>query len=211
MSDKKAAGQARKAASKASAQEKLDAEMARQEDLAWEDGAKKSNKKADAEAEKKARALERKAMATAQEEEENEELSRPKTGKGKSKEAKPKVSRAEIAARIMAEQEAAQKAEKKKKQEIIVSGGNDYMGELKANDNKLDDIDASGIDDAISALSVDSPTAGGKRVNLKAAYNAFAEQEMVKLKADNPGLKLSQYKELCFRNWQKSPENPLNI
>ena len=66
MSDKRAAGLAKKAANKDAAQAKLDAEAARQEEIAWQDGAKKGSKKAEAEADKKARALERKAMATAQ-------------------------------------------------------------------------------------------------------------------------------------------------
>ena len=39
---------------------------------------------------------------------------------------------------------------------------------------------------------------------------AFEEREMPGIKADYPGLKLSQYKEKIFNMWLKSPENPDN-
>ena len=44
----------------------------------------------------------------------------------------------------------------------------------------------------------------------QAAYKAFEEAELARLKLDQPNLKLSQYKERCWANWQKSPENPMN-
>jgi hypothetical protein len=28
---------------------------------------------------------------------------------------------------------------------------------------------------------------------------------------DNPNLKMSQYKEIVWKSWQKSPENPMNM
>lgn len=39
---------------------------------------------------------------------------------------------------------------------------------------------------------------------------AFEERMLPEVKADYPGLKLSQYKEKIFDIWKKSPENPLN-
>ena len=33
---------------------------------------------------------------------------------------------------------------------------------------------------------------------------------MARLKVDQPGLKLSQYKERVWQAWQKSPDNPMN-
>lgn len=44
----------------------------------------------------------------------------------------------------------------------------------------------------------------------KAAYLAFEERELPILRAEKPGLKQSQYKEILFKMWQKSPENPMN-
>ena len=111
---------------------------------------------------------------------------------------------------MMAEQEEKRKAEAKAKKELAKSGGNEYMGVLTTNDNKLDDLDAHGVEDAIAALSMDAPGKDGKRVNLKAAYKEYEERELARVKEDQPGLKLSQYKEIVYKAWQKSPENPMN-
>lgn len=46
---------------------------------------------------------------------------------------------------------------------------------------------------------------------LKAAYNAFEEKRLKELKEENPTLRLSQLKQMIFKEWQKSPENPLNM
>ncbi len=45
---------------------------------------------------------------------------------------------------------------------------------------------------------------------LKAAYNAFEELNLPRLKLENPNLRLSQLKQLLKKDWMKSPENPLN-
>lgn len=45
---------------------------------------------------------------------------------------------------------------------------------------------------------------------MKAAYRAFEEAQLPRLKADNPNLKLSQLKQILFKEWQRSPENPQN-
>lgn len=45
---------------------------------------------------------------------------------------------------------------------------------------------------------------------LKAAYAAFEERRLRELKEANSTLRLSQLKQLIFKEWQKSPENPLN-
>lgn len=45
---------------------------------------------------------------------------------------------------------------------------------------------------------------------LKAAYAAFEEVNMPRLKIENPNMRLSQLKQLLKKEWMKSPENPLN-
>lgn len=101
MSDKKAAGQARKAAA---SDVKKAAEQGRQEQLEdadWEEGAKGKNKKAEAAEAKAAAAAERKALAKAQEDEENAQLSKPVGAKNKKAAAgASKMTRAEIAANV---------------------------------------------------------------------------------------------------------------
>ena len=73
-------------------------------------------------------------------------------------------------------------------------------------------IDASDIDAALAALRL---TEGAEAVDLhpekrvKALHKAFEERRLPELKAEFPGLKLSQLKERSFKEWQKAPENPL--
>lgn len=208
--DKIAAGRQRKADKKADKAATEQAALDADEDASWEQGGKKANKKKEADEEKKARAAARKADAADQAAEEEAELSKPKKEKKKGEGSRaPKLSRAEIAAKAMEAMKAKEKAAKQEKIDIEKSGGNEYMGVLGANDNRSDAIDASGIDDALSALELKA-SASGKRVNLKALYAAFEEAELVRLKADHPGLKLSQYKERCWAAWLKSAENPSN-
>lgn len=70
---------------------------------------------------------------------------------------------------------------------------------------------ASTVDDAIKVLGtneIDEDRHPEKR--MKAAYKAYEESELPIMKASNPSLKLSQLKQIIFKNWQKAPENPLN-
>lgn len=70
---------------------------------------------------------------------------------------------------------------------------------------------ATNIDEAISVLNsaVDADDKHPEK-RMKAAYTAFEERMMPILKADNPTLRLSQLKQLLRKEWQKSPDNPLN-
>jgi len=182
------------------------------EEADWAQGGKKANKKQEAAADKAAAKADRKAAADEQAAAEDAEIATPRTkGKGKGKEAKPKMTQAEIAAKAMKALKDKEKEEKQKNIDIEKSGGNDYIGVLMENDNKKDGIDASGIDEALGALDVGGGSKGaGKKVNMKALFAEFEEREIVRLKVDHPGLKLSQYKERAFSAWQKSPENPKN-
>lgn len=71
--------------------------------------------------------------------------------------------------------------------------------------------DARGIDAAVGLMA----SGGGKadehpERRQKAMYNAYYETNLVLMREDHPGLKLSQYKERIFENWKSSPENPKN-
>lgn len=39
---------------------------------------------------------------------------------------------------------------------------------------------------------------------------AFEEAELIRLKIEKPGLTHTQYKDLIWKLWKKSPDNPLN-
>lgn len=45
---------------------------------------------------------------------------------------------------------------------------------------------------------------------MKAAFTAYEERRLKELKIEKPSLRLSQLKQMIFKEWQKSPENPLN-
>lgn len=45
---------------------------------------------------------------------------------------------------------------------------------------------------------------------MKAAFAAFEEANMPRIKAENPTLRLSQLKQILRKEWLKSPENPTN-
>ncbi|KAJ2745499.1 hypothetical protein GGI20_002103 [Coemansia sp. BCRC 34301] len=44
----------------------------------------------------------------------------------------------------------------------------------------------------------------------KAAFHGYQEREIERIKGENPGLRLTQIKDLVWKAWLKSPENPIN-
>ena len=73
------------------------------------------------------------------------------------------------------------------------------------------ELDARTVEEAIDVLSVsqDQFDKHPER-RLKAAFAAFEEREMPRLKAENPNLRQSQVKQLLRKQWMKSPDNPMN-
>ena len=76
--------------------------------------------------------------------------------------------------------------------------------------NKAIEGDASGIDAALGALSVGGAADAHPEKRMKAAYRTYEEKMLPVVKANFPGLRLTQYKEKIFTLWKKSPENPMN-
>ena len=77
------------------------------------------------------------------------------------------------------------------------------------------DVDASGIDSALSSMALGGAGAGGgedshPEKRMKALHKAFEEKMMPQMKEEYPGLKRRQYIEKIFALWKKSPENPMN-
>ncbi|XP_035509183.1 coiled-coil domain-containing protein 124 [Morone saxatilis] len=72
-------------------------------------------------------------------------------------------------------------------------------------------IEARTIEDAIAVLST-----GPEDVDhhperrMKAAFAAYEEVNMPRLKKENPNMRLSQLKQQLKKEWMKAPENPLN-
>lgn len=80
----------------------------------------------------------------------------------------------------------------------------------------IPEFSATNLDDALDLLSIDEGKVKNKDIEkhperrFKAALAAFEERELPRFKQENPGLRLSQLKELIYKAFQKSPENPFN-
>ncbi|EPS44769.1 hypothetical protein H072_1243 [Dactylellina haptotyla CBS 200.50] len=190
---KKAAGNARKAEAAASKQAKVDSVKAAKEDEEWADGAKDTSKKA-ASAAKKAEAAAKKAARDAELETETAALktakANPKAGtKGKAVAAGP--SRGLDAA---------------------LSSLDEPSSSTSAT------LNASGIDNALDALSLTSGSASSATIErhperrFKAAYAIFEDRRMLEGKADGTwdGLRQNQIQARIRKEFEKSEENPFN-
>lgn len=73
-------------------------------------------------------------------------------------------------------------------------------------------VDARSVEHALKALTVGEAAPDDKHPEkrMKAAWKAFEERQLAELKQDKPGLKMSQYKDMIWKLWQKSPDNPIN-
>ncbi|XP_072167225.1 coiled-coil domain-containing protein 124-like [Diadema setosum] len=199
---------ARKADAKAAAEAKKQKEI---EDAYWKDDDKHVNKKIQRKAGKEqkrqeelARKLENKKLF----EEEDSNLKGPATKKGA-----PKVTRAEIAAnRQRVEEENARAAAMADRQlshtEVPLEENANLALAEEAGEGV---VSARNIDEAISALSVkEANLEKHPEKRVKAAYAAYEEENLPRLKAENPNLRLSQLKQMLKKDWMKSPENPMN-
>jgi hypothetical protein len=45
---------------------------------------------------------------------------------------------------------------------------------------------------------------------MKAAFDAYENENLPKLKQEHPSLRLSQLKQMLKKDWMKSPDNPFN-
>ena len=185
---KKVAGNAKKAEAASRKQAEVESQVAAAEDSKWARGSKDEAKKAEAAA-KKAEA------------------------------AKAKAERD----RLLAEEEATQKATPK--------GANKKTAERKTRGTldlgQLDDerpvqpfqaqpLNASGIDDALDALSLASGNAKNIKLErhperrFKASFEVFQERRMPEIRQEYPGLRKNQYVEKLRKEFETSVENPFN-
>jgi len=185
---KKAQGQARKADTAAQKAAAEDAKKAAAEASKWEKGAK-SNAKQEAEAAKKAEAARKKAEKDALMAEEEKSL--PSRAAPKNAKTAPKKTRG-----------------------LDLS----QLDEEDDGSKKLPGLVASNIEDALDALGLADPAAGAEKIDRhperrrKAAYAAFEERRLKEMDTDGSGagLRLNQRKERIRKEFEKSPENPMN-
>ncbi|KAJ0032567.1 hypothetical protein NQD34_002648 [Periophthalmus magnuspinnatus] len=201
---KAATAKARKAEAKAVA----DARKKRaEEDALWQETDKhvlKKEQRKDDKEKKRLELLERKK--------ENQRLLDEEFSKIKGKPTKEpgtggKVTRAQIEQTLQNEQQKQQQEQPKEKTHLETP--------LEENVNRIipeeGSVEARTIEDAIAVLSTgpeDLDRHPERR--MKAAFAAYEEINMPRLKQENPNMRLSQLKQQLKKEWTKAPENPLN-
>ncbi|KAJ7084820.1 hypothetical protein B0H15DRAFT_847715 [Mycena belliarum] len=96
-------------------------------------------------------------------------------------------------------------------------------GKERAFDEEPESYTATGIDNALDLLEVvtakmDKASVGQQAAGIerhperrfKAAFEAYQERELPIARKEHPGLRLQQYKDMLFKQFQKAPENPFN-
>ncbi|KFV18511.1 Coiled-coil domain-containing protein 124, partial [Tauraco erythrolophus] len=202
---KSAAARARKAEAKAAADAKRQQEL---EDAYWKDEDKhvmrKEQRKGNGGEKRRLEQLERKKELQRLLEEEDSKL------KGKSpKQVTPgKVTRAQIEETIRKDQQQKENADTVEKEKTHL----EVPLEENINRRVLEEgsVEARTIEDAIAVLSVANDPDRHPERRMKAAFTAFEEVNLPRLKQENPNMRLSQLKQLLKKEWMKSPENPMN-
>ena len=73
------------------------------------------------------------------------------------------------------------------------------------------EVAARSVEEAISVLggTAKTPVDKNPEKRMKAAFAAFEERELPRLKAENPNLRMSQLKQQLQKEWMKSSDNPM--
>ncbi|KAF4531493.1 hypothetical protein B566_EDAN004089 [Ephemera danica] len=197
---KAAAAKARKQAAK---DEEISKKQKQLDDEYWKDDdkslAKKQARKEEQER-KKQEQLQKKAESKVLLE---EELSKIKIG---GKQTIAKVTRAEIEAEAEKRRLAAVAVVKKEPQTHIEKPIEENVNRLK-----VEGLEARSVEEAISVLGdTEAEVDRHPERRLKAAYAAFETERLAQLKAEHPNMRLSQVKQLLWKEWLKSPRNPVN-
>lgn len=209
---KKMVGENSKAvAAKARKAEKADNEKATKQkaldDAYWADDdknlAKKQGKKEDAE-KKRLEALAKKKERQDLAEQEEKEIQK-KIAKAK---ANPvKVTQAQIREETERREKAARGGKAAPEPETHLTKP------LPENINRVavEGAEARNVEEAIAVLSIKDEDNVDKHPEkrMKAAYEEYANTRLPELKQENPGMRLSQLKQMMFKEWQKHPDNPL--
>ncbi|XP_018410580.1 PREDICTED: coiled-coil domain-containing protein 124 [Nanorana parkeri] len=198
---KSAAARARRADAKAVADAKRQQAL---EDAYWQDDDKHAVRKEHRKEEKEKRRLE-----LLERKKESQRMLDEEDAKLKSKQAKPippaKVTRAQI-------EETLKKDETQKENDEKPKTHLEMPLEENINRRILEEgeVEARSVEEAIAALSVGKELDRHPERRMKAAFAAYEEQNLPRLKQENPNMRLSQLKQLLKKEWMKSPENPLN-
>lgn len=198
---KSAAARARRAEAKAAADAKKQKEL---EDAYWKDEDKHVMRKEQRKEEKEKRRLEQLERKKETQRLLEEEDSRLKGGKVPRAVPPAKVTRAQIEDSLRREQRAEPVEKAKSHLELPL--------EENLNRRVLDEgsVEARTVEDAIAVLSVAEDADRHPERRMRAAFTAFEEVQLPRLKQENPNMRLSQLKQLLKKEWLRSPDNPMN-
>uniref|UniRef100_A0A8D0GQ61 Coiled-coil domain containing 124 n=1 Tax=Sphenodon punctatus TaxID=8508 RepID=A0A8D0GQ61_SPHPU len=196
---KSAAARARKAEAKAAADARRQQEL---EDAFWKDEDKHVMRKEQRKEEREKRRLEQLERKKELQRLLEEEDSRMK-GKALKQAVPGKVTRAQIEDTLRKEN--GDPVEKQKSHLEVPLEENINRQVLEEGT-----VEARTIEEAISVLSVADPSDRHPERRMKAAFTAFEEANLPRVKQENPNMRLSQLKQLLKKEWMKSPENPMN-
>ncbi|XP_041999549.1 coiled-coil domain-containing protein 124-like [Salvia splendens] len=219
VNSKAEAARARRSATESDRKERVEKEKEEQYWREAEANKPKAAKKREEEAEKRAEANARKAevrrLAELEEKELEKSLTKPDKKANRVAVPLPKVTEVELIRRREQEQAALQRrAEEDKRKQSRTAKEEEYERMVSVENTNRDDsiIEARSVDEALARMTmVDSlPVDKHPEKRLKASFKAFEEAELPKLKAEKPGLTHTQYKDMIWKLWKKSPDNPLN-
>lgn len=200
---KSAVARARKAEAKAVADARKKQE---EEDALWQETDKHVLKKEQRKDEKEKKRLELLERKKENQRLLDEESARIK-GRAQAAASGGKMTRAQIEETLKNEQQQQEQMKPKEKSHLETP--------LEENINRIipeeGTVEARTIEDAIAVLSTgpeDLDRHPERR--MKAAFAAYEEANMPRLKNENPNMRLSQLKQQLKKEWSKSPENPLN-
>uniref|UniRef100_A0A8D2E018 Coiled-coil domain containing 124 n=1 Tax=Sciurus vulgaris TaxID=55149 RepID=A0A8D2E018_SCIVU len=201
---KSAAARARRAEAKAAADAKKQKEL---EDAYWKDEDKHVMRKEQRKEEKEKRRLEQLERKKETQRLLEEEDSKLKGGKAP-RAAPSKVTRAQIEDTLRRDhqhREAQDTAEKARSHLEVPLEENVNRRVLEEGS-----VEARTVEDAIAALSVAEEADRHPERRMRAAFTAFEEAQLPRLKQENPNMRLSQLKQLLKKEWLRSPDNPMN-
>eukprot|EP00898_Chlorokybus_atmophyticus_P006735 jgi/Chlat1/7062/Chrsp56S06723 len=187
------------------------------EDAVWAaaEGTKsKAQLKKQEEAAKKAETAAKKAEAKALADQEAKELEN--YGKRAPTKKAPSPIKKVTAAELALQQERLRKQQVAEAEELAKARARTVHEEeyesivLQPNINREEElVEARSVDAALSALSVSGAAEATPdkhpEKRIKAAYKSFEEAELARLRAERPGMTLSQYKDQVWKTWKKSP------
>jgi hypothetical protein len=128
--------------------------------------------------------------------------------------ASVKISRAQIDKKLEKERQQRLKEEQERQQLEKKKLAVQELPTDNINRVDVEGAEARTVDEAIAVLSLssglDSEIDRHPEKRMKAAYSAFEELHLPRLKEENPNSRLSQLKQILKKEWMKSPDNPLN-